>query len=257
MRAPATGLITLDGPVDEARHGGMAAQLARALGQGLPVPRGLALAFDFVDGIVARDAAAAAALSDAVRVLPPVLAVRSSAIGAGGESARHTELGVGAGAVVEAVRAVRGSTRRHARVGVVVQGLVDADVAGVLRTRNPLDGADERVIEAAWGLGAVVADGRVTPDRYRIGRDGRVRERSPGDKPLALYRRGAAVVEEPLDDALAAALCLDDARLSALHALAERCERVFGGTQELEWAFAGETPWLLERRAIPVLASGA
>jgi pyruvate,water dikinase len=84
-----------------------------------------------------------------------------------------------------------------------------------------------------------------------------VRERSPGDKPMALRRRGVAVVAEPLDDALAAALCLDDARLAAMHALAERCERAFGGMQDLEWAFAGDTLWLLQRRPITVLASGA
>ena len=36
------------------------------------------------------------------------------------------------------------------RMAVVLQELVDADCAGVLFTRNPLDGADEPVVEAAW-----------------------------------------------------------------------------------------------------------
>ena len=36
-------------------------------------------------------------------------------------------------------------------VGVVVQKLLAPDTAGVLFTRNPISGADERVIEASWG----------------------------------------------------------------------------------------------------------
>ena len=56
------------------------------------------------------------------------------------------------------------------------------DIAGVLFTRNPIDGSDERVIEASWGLGEAVVDGRVIPDRYRVSRSGEVLERAPGVK---------------------------------------------------------------------------
>ncbi|MCA1731669.1 MAG: PEP/pyruvate-binding domain-containing protein, partial [Actinobacteria bacterium] len=45
-------------------------------------------------------------------------------------------------------------------------------------------------------------------------------------------------------------LCLDDAQLHELHALAMKCERTFGGTQDLEWAFASGTLYLLQRRAL-------
>ena len=35
----------------------------------------------------------------------------------------------------------------------VVQSLLDPEAAGVMFTQNPINGADERVIEASWGLG--------------------------------------------------------------------------------------------------------
>ena len=72
-----------------------------------------------------------------------------------------------------------------------MQELVDAECAGVLFTRNPLDGADELVVEAAWGLGEAVVAGLVTPDRFRVGRGGevaRARRRTEG-------RRGRARAE--------------------------------------------------------------
>src|SRR6185295_1559116 len=61
-------------------------------------------------------------------------------------------------------------------VGVVVQSLLDPDTAGVMFTTNPVTGASERMIEATWGLGEAVVDGRVIPDQYRIDPSGEVLE---------------------------------------------------------------------------------
>ena len=71
-------------------------------------------------------------------------------------------------------------------VGVVVQSLLDPDVAGVMFTENPVTGADERVIEASWGLGEAVVAGLVIPDTFRVDRDGQVLERTPGLKRIAI-----------------------------------------------------------------------
>lgn len=52
------------------------------------------------------------------------------------------------------------------RMGVVVQRQLDPDVSGVLFTGHPVTGADERVIEATWGLGEAVVHGLVTPTSF-------------------------------------------------------------------------------------------
>ena len=65
-------------------------------------------------------------------------------------------------------------------VGVVVQSLLDPDAAGVMFTENPVTGADERVIEASWGLGEAVVAGLVIPDTFRVGRDGTCSSARPG-----------------------------------------------------------------------------
>ena len=75
----------------------------------------------------------------------------------------------------------------------MVQSLLSPDVAGVLFTKNPISGADERLIEASWGLGEVVVAGRVIPDTFRMDRNGTVLERTPGVKKVASvpHRMGA------------------------------------------------------------------
>ena len=154
-----------------------------------------------MDSIASGEAASTAALREAVRPLPTPLAVRSSAVGedsAGASFAgQHiTVLNVPSADDVEAaVREVWWSANSDSAityrkrlgvfarpsVGVVVQSLLQPDTAGVMFTRNPITGADERMIEASWGLGEAVVSGRVIPDSFRVARSGEVLERPVPD----------------------------------------------------------------------------
>lgn len=264
-------IASLHEALPEADFGGKAAQLGQAYQKGLPVPPAWALSTAFVDRVVAGDEAAIEQLVKAFQELGGPVAVRSSGIGEDSASAsfagQHaTELNVRSReGLLEAVHKVHGSARTEAalayrkrlgvslepRMGIVVQRLVEADRAGVLFTRNPTTGADERVIEATWGLGEAVVAGLVTPDHYRVARGGRVLERRAGEKDLAImWSEDGGTEEVPVEGDRIEALCLSDAEIVALDGLASACEAAFGGSQDLEWAFAGERLYLLQRRAI-------
>lgn len=257
---------------DERAFGGKAVQLGAAIRAGLPVPDGVALSADLVEAVARGDRAARVALDAVGDRLAGPLAVRSSAIGEDSDVAsfagQHaTLLNVhGAAATASAVEAVWCSAwsesalayRRRigvegpVRMGVVVQTLVAADVAGVLFTRNPITGADELVIEASWGLGEAVVQGLVVPDLYRVARTGAVIERRSGAKTVAVRRlAGGGTCAEPVAPGLAGRPCLADAHLRALSRVALGCDEVFGrGPHDIEWAFQAGAPYLLQRRPI-------
>ena len=68
-----------------------------------------------------------------------------------------------------AYRDTQGIDHRTVRLAVVVQVMVDAEVAGVLFTANPVTGRRrEAVIDASPGLGEAVVSGAVTPDHFVI-----------------------------------------------------------------------------------------
>ena len=257
---------------DPASFGGKAAALGVAVRAGLPVPPGFAVSWELVRDLDGRadpepPVAIRSACASARR-----WAVRSSALdedsGAASFAGAHLSLlGVsGADAVVEAIRQVSASGRAagalayRARLGVestsrmavVVQELVDADVAGVLFTRNPVSGADERVIEASWGLGETVVGGLVVPDRYRLDRRGWLLERQLGEKDVAVRGVGVTGSEQvTVAPELVGAPCLDEGNLTALHLLAAACDRAYGCTEhDIEFAFAGGAVFLLQRRPI-------
>jgi pyruvate,water dikinase len=132
-----------------------------------------------------------------------------------------------------------------------VQQLLDPEAAGVMFTRNPITGADERMIEASWGLGEAVVAGLVIPDSFRIARDGQVLERRPGLKRVAIRSlpTGGTVEEEVAAEDVER-LCLDDRLLDELNRLAHRCEEVYGPDRDIEWAVADGRVYLLQCRAV-------
>jgi pyruvate,water dikinase len=255
--------------LDDGHFGGKAASLARSLRAGLPVPCGFALAATHVEAVFDGHAEALAHLRTEFTGLAGPCAVRSSAIGEDSEGAsfagqhvtilnvRHEDhvidavLEVRASAHTESARAYRRTLGMDEapRVGVVVQRMIEPDCAGVMFTKNPLNGSDERVIEASWGLGESVVAGLVVPDNYALDARGRVLRRTAGEKDIAL--RGAAeggTVEEPVADELVTAFCLSDQMLTRLHELAGQCESFFGTGLDLEWAFADGALYLLQCR---------
>jgi pyruvate, water dikinase len=268
---PTTAPVELAEAREEERFGGKAVQLAEAIRSGLPVPTGLALSAELVDAVAAGDADATDAVARRYEALAGPVSVRSSGIGEDTEqtsfAGQHlTVLNVRTpAAVVEAVKQVWASGRTDSalmyrqlfglegapRIAVVVQRLVEPDTAGVLFTRHPMTGADERVIDASWGLGEAVVGSLVTPDHFRVSRTGEVLERTPGRKDVALrVLPDGGVAQEPVADERVRELCLTDADLQALHALAERCEAVYGGHHDVEWAIQAGAVNLLQRRPL-------
>jgi pyruvate,water dikinase len=145
------------------------------------------------------------------------------------------------------------------QVGVVVQRLVQSDIAGVLFTCNPLTGHDEIVIEAAWGLGESVVQGMVIPDRIRMARSGAVLERMAGSKDIAVRKSpDGGTFQEAVPPPLARRICLGYPELRALHRLACLCDDTYGAEpHDQEWAFQDREIFLLQRRPITRLGQAS
>jgi pyruvate,water dikinase len=269
-------IVPLAGARETSLFGSKAVGLGDALRDGLPVPPGIALAGPIVEEIASGKTKALNRLAKAAADLKGPFAVRSSAVDEDGMDAsfagQHLTLlnimthdGLPA-----AVREIWWSANSDSAityrqrvglftrpsVGVVIQSLLNPESAGVMFTENPVTGADERVVEAAWGLGEAVVAGLVVPDHYRLARDGQVLERKAGRKRIAVRSLPqGGTEEEKLAPDLVSKLCLDDAQLAQMSALASRCEAVYGPGRDIEWAFADGTLYLLQCRAVTTGAS--
>jgi len=259
---------------DESAFGGKAVSLGAAVRAGLPVPPGAAVATTTVNRVAEGVGAAIEMVLASAHIPDARLAVRSSAVGEDSADAsfagQHvTKLNVRKAAVHQAVRLVWESARTESAltyrarkglpadpaIGAVVQMLVEPVAAGVMFTRNPVTGANERLIEASWGLGEAVVNGIVVPDRVRMSSAGSVLEFVAGDKDVKIwYGDDDGTIEVPVESSLRQRACIGDAHLAALQDLAERCGRVWGPALDIEWALGGDdTIYLLQCRPITTL----
>jgi pyruvate,water dikinase len=266
-----TEVVPLADARDDSRFGAKATGLGEAARNGLPIPPGIALSGTIVEAVAAGRDAAIEQVAAAARSLSVPLAVRSSAVdedsaGASFAGQHLTLLNVpSVDDLGAAIRQIWWSANSDSAityrqrvglftrpsVGVVVQSLLSPDAAGVMFTRNPINGADERMIEAAWGLGEVVVAGRVIPDSFRLDCTGAVLERRPGRKKIAIRAASdGGTFEEGVAPELVERPCLADEQLAQLNALAGRCEEVYGKARDIEWAFAGGRLYLLQCRAV-------
>jgi pyruvate,water dikinase len=158
----------------------------------------------------------------------------------------------------------RAATRRHQLnvgqdqgvIAPVVQRMVNADVAGVLFTANPVTMArNEMVIESNWGLGESVVSGEVNADHFVVMRSHppTIRQRKIQHKSFMVTldrERGIGRKKYPLDESLAVRSSLSDEQLFELAALGEGIEAVFEHPQDIEWAYEAGSLFALQSRSI-------
>jgi rifampicin phosphotransferase len=141
-------------------------------------------------------------------------------------------------------------------LAVVVQSMVDAQVAGVLFTAHPLTGKRHRaVIDANPGLGEAVVSGMTNPDHFVISMpSGEIIERRLGDKQVIIQATsggGTKSIERVMQSKEA---CLSDIQACALAELGSQVEAHYDAPQDIEWAIdAPGHIYLLQARPITTL----
>jgi phosphohistidine swiveling domain-containing protein len=231
--------------------GGKAYNCARLKQAGFPVPDGIVIPTDAAEVDVRS-------ISDHpwFKSLPADtrFAVRSSGIGEDSEGhsfagVHETQLNVEREGLAEAVvfchrsaSSEQAQAYRDARqlagddtaIGVLVQCMVPAVTSGVAFTINPITGADEIVVNAAWGLGEALVSGRVDPDQFTLAKqDGRVT---------------AARIGAKNGDAAGPTLTADELR--ELGGLLHRIEQHYGAPQDIEWCQDGHQFWVVQSRPV-------
>jgi pyruvate,water dikinase len=173
-------------------------------------------------------------------------------------------------------RADRAIPHADVEMAVGIQKMVDARVAGVAMTLDPLNGDRTRiVIDASWGLGESVVAGEVTPDHYVVDKVLRnVVGRTISCKAVEIVAdaAGRCTVHRAVPPARQDAPCLADPQVRAIADMARQLEKKLGAPQDIEWAIEHcpadpqgrlmllqcrpETVWSQKAPAAPATAAG-
>ncbi|MGZ8501380.1 MAG: PEP/pyruvate-binding domain-containing protein [Candidatus Limnocylindrales bacterium] len=137
----------------------------------------------------------------------------------------------------------------------VIQLMVNADIAGVLFTANPITQATtEIVIESNWGIGESVVSGRSMNDFFIVDKASlAVKERRIARKNVMVTMdvgRGSGRLEQAVPPARASEPTLSEAQLVELGRTSKGIEDHFGYSVDMEWAYQDGTLYVLQARRI-------
>ena len=138
----------------------------------------------------------------------------------------------------------------------MVQRMVNADVAGVMFTANPVTGArDEFMVESNWGLGESLVSGEAIVDYFIVSRDTppRIKEKRVQNKNIMVSidkEKGIGRKKYELSGNLVTDCTLSDEQLFELAELGSKIEAVFEYPQDIEWAYEKGELFILQSRKV-------
>ena len=263
---------------DSPKYGGKAASLGEMLQAGVRVPNGFGISIDahreFANKEFSKEFKHE--LDKAFDTLRAKrVAIRSSAVAEDASDASwagqlETFLNITRGDLEENIRKCWKSVEaEHVKayaqnkrlekndllVGVAVQAMVESEAAGVMFTVNPVTrDKNELIIEAAYGLGEMVVQGSVTPDRYLVNSktmavtkfDIKVKEK------MLIYRDGKNV-EISVPANIADRNVLWEKEILELAKIGLKIAEHYHEPQDIEWAKAKGKFYIVQSRPITTL----
>jgi pyruvate,water dikinase len=137
----------------------------------------------------------------------------------------------------------------------MVQKMVQSDVSGVMFTVNPVTNEKEQVIiEAVWGLGELIVQGSVVPDRYIVQKGTRdILAKEISDQNIALVKVGLENKEVEIPLKRRAKQKITDEEVVKLALLGEELQKHYYFPQDVEWAKEGKKIFVVQTRPITTI----
>jgi pyruvate, water dikinase len=147
-------------------------------------------------------------------------------------------------------RAEQGYSNLDVGMAVAVQQMVLPKAAGVAFTLDPTNGDRSKiVIDSAFGLGETVVSGSVTPDNFVVDKVVfEIVKRTISAKESECILADDHVVHRTLEPERSTLPSLTDDEVKEIARLSRRAEKHFGRPQDVEWAVADGSFFLLQSR---------
>jgi len=140
-------------------------------------------------------------------------------------------------------------------VAVIVQNLVNAEVAGVCFTTHPVtQDRDQLVIEAGWGLGESVVSGKITPDTYIVDKSRmEILDVNRNRQFKQVAKAGSQIQEILVPKLKIGRQCLSDKKILQIAKIASKIEWHYGFPCDIEWALEKGKFYIVQSRPITTL----
>lgn len=152
-------------------------------------------------------------------------------------------------------REEKGFDHFKVNIAVIVQEMVQSEISGIAFTVEPLSQDKHKmVIEAIWGLGELIVQGAVTPDKYEVERHSLKilnMEKQPQDKQL--IRVDSRTKETNVPKTKRNKQKLSEAQIRELAKILQKIHAHYYFPQDIEWAYQKGKFYIVQARPITTL----
>ncbi|MBL1278698.1 MAG: hypothetical protein COA33_000365 [Fluviicola sp.] len=138
-------------------------------------------------------------------------------------------------------------------IGVIVQEMIDADVAGVAFGANPISGDTEsKVISAVFGLGEGLVSGELNADTFTLSPSG-IHKDIAEKTHLFVRKNDSGIQKIELEKERKNSATLDDNQLHEIATLLDQLTKELKAPQDIEFAYKEKSLHLLQTRPITTI----
>ncbi len=139
-------------------------------------------------------------------------------------------------------------------IAVVVQKMIDSEIAGILFTAEPTGDTTKMLIEAGYGLGEAVVSGSITPDTYTIEKGTfKIIEKKISKQEWSIERAGKGSEKRDVPKSKQSKQKLGDKFIIYLSKIGRQIENHYKKPMDIEWALHEKQLYIVQARAITTL----
>ncbi len=147
----------------------------------------------------------------------------------------------------------------HFKVGIAVpvMKMVESDISGIMFTVNPVSNDKTKiVIEAIWGLGEYIVQGKITPDQYIITKhDWTIASKNQVNQDVMLTKTSDETKEISVPVSKQKAWKLTDAQVIKLAKIGQKLQDHYHHPQDIEFAIEKGNIFIVQTRPITTIES--
>jgi len=156
-------------------------------------------------------------------------------------------------------RAQKGFDHFKVAIAIPVQKMIQSDVSGVMFTINPSNNDKKTIlIEAIYGLGELIVQGSVTPDKYEVDKQAlEIKNKKIESQKVYLTKAGTENRHRKVRKTKQKKQKLSDKQIIELAGLGKKLHQHYFFPQDIEWAVEKGKIYILQTRPVTTLKQKA
>lgn len=143
----------------------------------------------------------------------------------------------------------------NVKISVIIQKMVQSEVSGVMFSLDPVTNEkDKIVIEAVWGLGEMIVQGAVVPDRYVVQKETfSILSKEISDQAVQLIKVGNETRQTEVPKNIREKQKITNEEIIYLAKLSDKLQKHYYFPQDSEWAKEKDKLYLVQTRPVTAL----